>query len=280
MNHSFNVEVATKYGVEEAILLENLYFWCKKNKANKTNFHDGYYWTYNSVKAFEELFPYMKRNKIYNSLKKLEESGLIKTGDYNSNKYDHTTWYAVTEEGYKLLESDYQKNVQSISENKKPISQNKKSNISNEEISITDINTDNKPDISIGDKHQEKSKKLPLVEREPDNDIERVEKEYLLNYQKLYQSGIVNNEKPVINWLQSRRLTKQVIEKYGVETIIKAVKESVNNSFCLEKGYCLTTILSSGVLAGLINGNSRKGNSVQKGGFDEVTDEMLDNLPF
>lgn len=38
MNHSFNVEIATKYGMLEAVLLENINFWITKNKANGKNF--------------------------------------------------------------------------------------------------------------------------------------------------------------------------------------------------------------------------------------------------
>ncbi len=38
MNHSFNVEVATKYGMLEAVLLENINFWVAKNKANEKTF--------------------------------------------------------------------------------------------------------------------------------------------------------------------------------------------------------------------------------------------------
>ena len=39
MQHSFNVELAKEYGVLEAILLNHLWFWIKKNKANNTTKH-------------------------------------------------------------------------------------------------------------------------------------------------------------------------------------------------------------------------------------------------
>ena len=58
MQHSFDVEIAKEYGVLEAILLNNLWFWVEKNRANNVNYYDGYYWTFNSTKAFNELFPY------------------------------------------------------------------------------------------------------------------------------------------------------------------------------------------------------------------------------
>lgn len=103
---------------------------------------------------------------------------------------------------------------------------------------------------------KEKKKKIPLLEREPVNDIERVEKIYLENYRQLFNSGIVKNEKPIVNWTASRKLTKDCLQKYGLETIEEAVKKSIDNKFVVNKGYALTTILSAGVLAQLINSTS------------------------
>ena len=37
MQHSFDVELAQKYGLLEAIILNNLNFWIAKNEANETN---------------------------------------------------------------------------------------------------------------------------------------------------------------------------------------------------------------------------------------------------
>ena len=43
LNYSFNVGLAQKYGVKEAIFLNNLIFWIQHNKANNRNYYDGYY---------------------------------------------------------------------------------------------------------------------------------------------------------------------------------------------------------------------------------------------
>ena len=96
MQHYFNVEIATSYGLNCAILLDNILFWCEKNKANKKNFYDGFYWTYNSNEAFSKLFPYMTPKVIRTSLDKLILEGLLLKGNYNQNQYDRTAWYAVT----------------------------------------------------------------------------------------------------------------------------------------------------------------------------------------
>lgn len=103
MMHYFDIEIATKYGIEEAIILNNIYFWVEKNKANKKHFHDGYYWTYNSKKAFAELFPYMNERKIKYALDNLKKHDLIYTGNYNKIVYDRTLWYTISEHGYNLI---------------------------------------------------------------------------------------------------------------------------------------------------------------------------------
>lgn len=99
MNHSFNVEIATKYGMLESILLEHLNFWIAKNKANETNFYDGLYWTYSSAKALSQLFPYVSQKSISRALHHLKDEGLIAFGNYNKSSYDRTMWYALTEKG-------------------------------------------------------------------------------------------------------------------------------------------------------------------------------------
>lgn len=101
--HFYDVEIAQTVGINAAILLENISHWCEHNAANNTNLHDGHYWTYNSTKAFGELFPEMTVNVIRNSIKKLKDAELILTGNYNKSSYDRTTWYTLTEKAETLL---------------------------------------------------------------------------------------------------------------------------------------------------------------------------------
>ena len=134
MKHNFDIEIAQKYGILEAILMENILFWIEKNKANNQHYHDGIYWTYNSIKAFETLFPYASSRQISKSLNHLEEEGLIITGNYNKSSYDRTKWYAITEKGYSIMQ-------------KCKMEDTKMSNGNVENVEpIPDINTDNKTD--------------------------------------------------------------------------------------------------------------------------------------
>ena len=103
MQHSFDIDLAVEYGVLEAVILNNLDFWISKNEANEVNFHEGRYWTFNSVRAFQDLFPYATDRKIANALKKLEDRGVIMTGNFNKNPIDRTTWYTFTDYGTQIV---------------------------------------------------------------------------------------------------------------------------------------------------------------------------------
>lgn len=94
--HFFDIAIAEELGVNAAIVLSNLEFWIKKNIANGKHFHEGRYWTYNSVKAFDKLFPYLTTNQIRTAIDKLVDGGYVLKGNFNKVNYDKTTWYALS----------------------------------------------------------------------------------------------------------------------------------------------------------------------------------------
>lgn len=102
-SHYFDTKIAELYGVNCAILLQNIWHWVRKNEANGRHFHDGYFWTYNSTKAFADLFPYLTQKQVRTSLERLVDEGIIVSGNYNEMKYDRTLWYAVTDKGKSIL---------------------------------------------------------------------------------------------------------------------------------------------------------------------------------
>ena len=165
MQHYFDINIAMKYGIQPAIILNNLYFWIEKNRANEKHFYDGYYWTYNSMKAFSELFPYMTERQIDYAIKKLVESGLVIKGNYNKSSYDRTCWYAITKAGYSILqncEMDKTNKEYSISQN----CEMDKTNLSNGNDTIVkpipDINTDSKQINEEKENYKEKENEFSL----------------------------------------------------------------------------------------------------------------------
>lgn len=124
MEHIFNIHIAKKFGIIEAILIQHFEFWILKNQANSKNFHDGVYWTYNSTRAFSELFPYLTQRQIQYALKHLKEEGIIQTGNFNKSTYDRTLWYSFTKNGISILQfckMEGAKLLNGFTENVKPI---------------------------------------------------------------------------------------------------------------------------------------------------------------
>ncbi len=103
MQHSFDISIATKYGVNVAIFLNNLAFWIQKNIANERHYYDGRYWTYNSQAAFLKIFPYWSRKTLRTTIEAAKKHGLIIQGNYNKLAFDKTTWYALSETGLSLF---------------------------------------------------------------------------------------------------------------------------------------------------------------------------------
>ena len=214
MNHSFNVEVASEYGVLEAIILEHLSFWIAKNRANEMNFYDGYYWTYSSTKAFAELFPYASPKTISRALHHLKDEGLVVFGNYNKSAYDRTMWYALTEKGDSILQngkihlSDCQMEVTKMSnqnpENVQP---------------IPDISTDIETDIST----DSNTVSNDTVRR---TDVQRVQSAW----NELSSFGI----KPISKISSgSKRYTSLTarIREYGIDTVLEAIENIKKSSF-------------------------------------------------
>jgi hypothetical protein len=125
--HSFSVEEANKHGLEAAILLNSLRFWLRKNKANRKNIHEGKVWTYNTISAFNELFPYISPSSIWRRLDELEKNNIIFKGKFNKDKRDNTGWFCINEPEFtelsNLTNSDFQ-NETHVFQNEKLAFQN------------------------------------------------------------------------------------------------------------------------------------------------------------
>ena len=96
--YQFRGDIAKRYGLDEAVFLHNLYWWIRKNDANGRHYYDGKNWTYNSLDAFEQLFPFWTKNQIRRIITKLKDCGAIYVGNYNTKSFDRTQWFALSEE--------------------------------------------------------------------------------------------------------------------------------------------------------------------------------------
>lgn len=181
MTHNFNIFHAKKYGLSEAIFLQNLIFWLRQNAANDRNLFEVdkqlypelegqlRYWTYNSVAAYSELFPYFSPKQVRNAIDSLLKQGVIIKGNYSENKYDRTNWYAVSDE--QILEMDLPKRANGVAakgeciqiKNQMKINNNSNSEIENKTLPL---NTEKEDKESIRTA-REKSPATPAKHTEP-----------------------------------------------------------------------------------------------------------------
>lgn len=97
MTYHFDSAVAEKFGVDGAVFIARMQYWIEKNAANDRHFHEGRYWTYNSLRALEKLFPFWSRRQIERVVKNLKEAGVLLTANYAKDTHDRTLFYALDE---------------------------------------------------------------------------------------------------------------------------------------------------------------------------------------
>lgn len=130
LNYYFNVQDACNFGLDEAIFLSNLKFWYFLNQTHKRNFRDGRTWTFNSSRAYSELFPFWNSDKIDRLIKSLKKKGIILVGNFNKMSYDKTRWISLSDSYLSLnvsqgmfhhtakMRNGYRKNAETIPYNK------------------------------------------------------------------------------------------------------------------------------------------------------------------
>ena len=136
MVYSFDTDIAAIYGVDEAVMIQNFIYWIQKNAANGKHFHDGRFWTYNSIEAFKKLFPFWSAGQLRRVLKSLVEKDVLVTGNFNTSAYDRTTWYAFSDSFLQNQNLHLLKSTNGGAENGRPIPDNN-----------PDINNPNSNDI-------------------------------------------------------------------------------------------------------------------------------------
>lgn len=224
MEHSFDIDIAKEYGVNCAILLKYIWFWIEKNKANGKHEYEGKFWTYNSVKAFEELFPYMSGKAIRTALQKLEDDGLIETGQFNEKSYDRTKWYCITPKGQMHLS----KRANGSSQKGKP---------------IPDIYTVNN-NVSVSNTYSFSNNSNVNNLRYILNNNLHSDTDYLKDNKNLYESIkewmiYKDNKKPYSTnhydtEMGIKKLLTSIIEhskEYGVSEVIKTIDKSISNNY-------------------------------------------------
>lgn len=138
-----------------AIFIENLACWIKFN-ASKTdpaerNYHDGRYWSYNTLNDFVKYFGFWSTQNLRTIINNCIKHGLILTDTFNKKKYDNTIWYSLTDkalEYYPVLRGLFLNTI--VNSNKTLVKTNntipEQPNSLGSNINITTSEFDNSPD--------------------------------------------------------------------------------------------------------------------------------------
>ena len=100
--HFFQPQLAMKYGVDEAIILNHIMYWIASNQLNGRNYFIDRTWTYSSYKDFTDIFPYWTTAQIRRILKSLSKQNVIMQSNFNKHLWDRTQWYALEDEDHML----------------------------------------------------------------------------------------------------------------------------------------------------------------------------------
>lgn len=213
--HSFNTGDAKEYGIGSAVLLYNIRYWLRKNRANEQHIHDGRVWTYNSRKAFAELFPYLSESQIYRRLSKLEDAGVLIKDNFNDHAYDRTSWYSLNEKEFIIARSDSNhctKSHNPENETAQPIPDNN-----------PNVTTDNNPNSNSVGRQKPTPDPLPDIAEygKEAHELAQLLLDSICTWDKTHQYQ--NKAKPPKNWIveieRAMRLDNRTYEQ--LEFVIK-----------------------------------------------------------
>ena len=84
-------KLAVFLGLNEAIVLQQLHYWLRKNP----KFRDNRNWIYNSLEQWHEQFPFWSTDTIKRTISKLVDSKIVIKDYYNKSSFDRTLWYSI-----------------------------------------------------------------------------------------------------------------------------------------------------------------------------------------
>ncbi len=109
-HHSCDIELAGKYGLAEAMIIHHFQHWIRVNRKMKRNFHEGRYWSYQTLDEIAAHFPYLSKSQVCEIITKLclgkgrrskkeqEFEPVLLKGNFNKHSYDQTVWYTFVRE--------------------------------------------------------------------------------------------------------------------------------------------------------------------------------------
>lgn len=83
--------LAIRYGLNEAIVIQQIHYWTQKSKV----YPDGFEWVYNTIPEWKQQFPFWSERTIFSILKKLRDAEVLFAEKKDNNPLNHTLYYRL-----------------------------------------------------------------------------------------------------------------------------------------------------------------------------------------
>lgn len=91
--------LATVFGSDKALIIQQIRFWMdinsKDSSKHHTHFHDGHWWTYNTIEQWEDAFPWMRERTIIRHFQTLADEGILLKAHLHKDPRNRTLWYSI-----------------------------------------------------------------------------------------------------------------------------------------------------------------------------------------
>ena len=204
-------------------MVEILYWWILKNACNEDMIKDNKVWCYCSSKGFERYLPYMSWQKIRRTLKKVEDGGILVTGNFNKRPTDQTLWYAFSDKGIEILEGyGYD-----FSKMKNGIFKNEKSNIN--KINLLNIKKNNiKEENSVSDDTLKKGAADELFDKFWEAYGKKVRKEEAI---REWSKMSADNRQKALDAIEAYKESKRYETRYMLDPVRYLRRKTWNDDF-------------------------------------------------
>lgn len=204
-------------------MVEILYWWILRNACNEDMIKDNKVWCYCSSKGFERYMPYMSWQKIRRTLKKVEDGGILVTGNFNKRPTDQTLWYAFSDKGIEILEGyGYD-----FSKMKNGIFKNEKSNIN--KINLLNIKKNNiKEENSVSDDTLKKGATDELFDKFWEAYGKKVRKEEAI---REWGKLSADNRQKALDAIEAYKESKRYETRYMLDPVRYLRRKTWNDDF-------------------------------------------------
>ena len=99
----YDTDVASKIGINCAVLLNYIAYWCYNNRNKGDHIKDGKPWMYATIPEIVKTLGFPSYNTFRRTVQKLKELGYILVKQ-EQDSMNRTNWYTVTEDGMALAD--------------------------------------------------------------------------------------------------------------------------------------------------------------------------------